>query len=421
MVVGENGILNRATDASEKTKLASEKEAIEFIMTEMKMDSYIEEDSKISIGRKLYDRNVENGDKWDVVVEKETGVTYGTGCTFIPKGTVLNDGTKMASNWIIDENGNLKELADNGFTELDFSSTVGITEGLIFNMDPNNLGEEIDNWGDNVTLRYYNAQEYNTIETRKSALEVQKNTYVSVEENDAGYDREKAEDASEYIDNENNAFKFNGNNYIEIYNKDGFDFSKGITFEFYGKLSKDISCAIADANLISLFGIWDGNFVNLPDTRFGINLYNKAIVYSLFTGYRNEESAGKFSESSNNPFNQSINYESNGINLDDDLYVSISVKPSETNEKATQIICANNKIIGEGWLSGKYYDYFLNNIKNRKYMDLGRCGWTYGGNWCYMNGSCYALRMYNIALNKEEILTNYNKTIAYRELMKNGN
>lgn len=420
MVVGENGILNRATDASKKTQFASEKEALEFIINEMKIDSYTGEDSKSNIGKKLYDRNAENGAKWDMIIVKESGITYGSNCIFISKGSDLGNGDKAKSNWIIDKDGNLIELEDGTFTELDFSSTVGVTDGLIFNMDPNNLGEGQTNWGDNITLRYFNEEQYNTVEKRKEALNNQKDNYVSVSQQDNGYDRLISTTSDEYIDKENNAFKFNGNNYIEIYNENDFDFSNGITFEFYGKVSKDVNWTIYNSTNIGLFGIWNGVYNGNQNSRFGIIPKSVSILHCLFSGYRDEEVCGSYDDKSSfNPFNQLVNYEEKGLDIDGDVYLSISINPNGSKDNATQTVFMNNTYIGEGWLSKKYYEYFVEHIKESKYLELGRCTFEGAGNWCYPKGLCYCTRIYNKGLTPTEVKLNYDKTIAYREIIKN--
>lgn len=383
----------------------------------MKIDSYVGEESKISIGKKLYDRNVENGDKWNVIVEKETGTTYGTGCIFISKGSDLGNGEKANSNWLIDQNGNLKELADDSFTELDFSSTVGVTNGLVFNMDATNMEEGQEYWGDNITLRYFDDAIYDTIEKTKATYNEQLTKYVSVSQQDAGYDRLISESSGKYIDSENKAFKFNGNNYIEIYNENGFDFSKGLTFEFYGKVSKEVNCIRTGSPSLSLLGVWDGRYDYHPNLRFGIMLDRMSILHCLYTGYREEEECGPFKDTAgNNPFNQVIDFGDKGISLDDEIYISISINPGNDESNASQTIFMNNIFIGNGWLSQTYYDYFVENIKSSKYIELGRCSWTWEGNWCYPKGLCYCTRLYNEGLSVEDIQKNYDKTVAYREL-----
>ena len=81
----------------------------------------------------------------------------------------------------------------------------------------------------------------------------------------------------------------------------------------------------------------------------------------------------------------------------------------------------NNIFIGEGWLSKTYYNYFVENIKDSKYIELGRCTFEGPGNWCYPKGLCYCTRIYNKGLTRDEIQTNYDKAIAYHELMKKSN
>ena len=75
MVVGENGVLNRAQDASQKTKFASEKEAIEFIINDIKTGQMIGEEipkDKIK-GEELFTKNFENAAKWKMITENVNG------------------------------------------------------------------------------------------------------------------------------------------------------------------------------------------------------------------------------------------------------------------------------------------------------------------------------------------------------------
>ncbi len=202
----------------------------------MVIENVMNDDGTMSVGQELFDRTVENGDRWNIIVEKETGEVYGTGYYYIPKGTKLKNGQEATTNWLVDKSGKMKELKDDTFTRLDFESTVGVKEGLIFNMDATNIGDGQDSWGDNVTLRYFDDTVNDTYEERKLAFEEQKK-FTSVLENDNGYDRLKSTDSNLYIDSEQKSFKLNGNNYIEISHDGGFDFSKGLTFEFYGKIS----------------------------------------------------------------------------------------------------------------------------------------------------------------------------------------
>lgn len=169
---------------------------------------------------------------------------YGDSWNFIAKNTDISNYGLANYNWLVNYNsGEIIKLEENSFTELSSKTGLAITDGLLFNIDAANISsDDISTWGDNVHLYYFDDSTYDTYDKRKAAYNEQ--TSYSDVSKFSGYDRQIASNAKNYIDLDKNAFKFNGNNYIEIYNKDGFDFSDGFTFEFYGNLS-DLSNAIS--------------------------------------------------------------------------------------------------------------------------------------------------------------------------------
>lgn len=194
LLAGENGILNRTIEAKEKSTLASEKEAIQLDI--IKNDMSFSDDYKV--GEKLYDRNISNGNKWKIIYVKSNQKIYGTNWIYIPKGTEIDDYGKVSNDWLVNnESKEVVNISDGDFQKLQYGDNLAITDGLILNVDIINMSDN-NSWGEGVTLK-------------------------GVEEGD-GYG---------FVGDE---IKLDGiNDYIEIYTGNN-DMSKGITFEFYGKL-----------------------------------------------------------------------------------------------------------------------------------------------------------------------------------------
>ena len=95
-------------------------------------------------GIPLYDKTLVNASKWKVVTEVEEGVvthTYGTGWTYIPKGTeVENLGTTTCSYIGNYATGEIKKFDEKIHSLMGFDSSVAVTDHLIFNADPRSYG-----------------------------------------------------------------------------------------------------------------------------------------------------------------------------------------------------------------------------------------------------------------------------------------
>lgn len=215
-LIGENGILNQAVNSAEKTKMALEQEAIEQIIVSESADKiqYPEEKSKYHIGIDLIDKSLENGNSWNIIVVNESQKSYGTGWTYIEKGTELMDYGKSNYSWLINyKTGEKVRLEEGEYTRLDYSLSMAVTEGLIFNIDPTILEgvsqEELQNnpeiLGENVELKNFNWTEESGL-TSKSFNFDGKDDHINIL----------------YDDQE----KLN-----ELYNN-------GLTFEYYGTIEE---------------------------------------------------------------------------------------------------------------------------------------------------------------------------------------
>lgn len=407
-LTGKDGILSRATEAQNLTRISNEKEALELACTLASMENSLDSSNQYFIGKKLSNPKLDNVN-WDMIVINDSQKKYGDSWNFIAKNTDISNYGLANYNWLVNYNsGEIIKLEENSFTELSSKTGLAITDGLLFNIDAANISsDDISTWGDNVHLYYFDDSTYDTYDKRKAAYNEQ--TSYSDVSKFSGYDRQIASNAKNYIDLDKNAFKFNGNNYIEIYNKDGFDFSDGFTFEFYGNLS-DLSNAISVSYFLPLVGLWDGIFSNQCCSRFGYLTSSNKIHYSLTLNDPDE--CGSWPEIGY-PHNQQYALDTF---INTDSYITLVFKPS-SNGTISQSIYSNGNLLDEGWLTRNYYNIFINFAKSLNYIELGRCIMGYPSNWCYSKGLCYTSRLYNKALSADEVSQNATKTMAYHNAL----
>ncbi len=378
LLTGENGLLTKAVDAQKLSLVSNEKEAIELVYTLASMENSLDNSNKYFIGKKLNNPKFNNS-QWDLIVINSSQQRYGDSWNYIPKNTNIPDYGLTKYNWLVNyNNGEIIKLEENTFTELSSASGLAVSDGLLFNIDAANIGsDDISTWGDNVSLYYYDDSIYNSYDKRKSAFNEQlPYKYVT---NFSGYDRQLSNTPKDFIDLEKNAFKFNGNNYIEIYNDEGFDFSNGFTFEFYGNLNSFLY-SFYESKFTPLVSLWTGNFNDQCQTRFGYLYDKKKLHYSL--SLEDPDECGSWPEAKY-PHNQQ--YEITNF-IDDNVYLTIVFDPSNS-DKPTQSIYINGNLLDTGWLTKAYYDKFVNTAKYLKFIEIGRCTISKQGNWCYAKRS----------------------------------
>ncbi len=410
-LIGENGLISRTKEAKDLVDITTEKETIDRLAVSARMNGTLDYLNKYFIGTTLATKTV-SGANWDIVVINDTQEIYGTGWNYIENGTEINNYGTTKYNWLVNyKTGEVIYLEENNYQEL--SNSLAVTDGLIFCMDSSNLDENASNWGNNITLYYYDDTIYDTMDKRLEAYNEQAN-YTSVVDY-AGYDRQIAPSSSNYVDTENLAFRFNGNNYIEIYDDTGFDFSDGLTFEFYGNIEDTVRATTSGSAFIGLFGLWSGKYDVQCQTRFGCLRNTNYLRYSLITWASGIEDYGSWPEA-DYPWNQQYKVE-NLIN--NDIYFTITLD-TLSSDSIIQTIYINGEYLDSGYITKEYYNEFLERSKDLNYLELGRCTMTEVSNWCYTKGLCYTTRMYNRALNSDEVSNNYTATIAYRNLLLNS-
>ncbi len=372
MLTGENGILTQAQLAKKLTEVSSEKEGVQLIMQMHYLD---EDNEKYDIGTKLYDRNITNGNKWSIIMIKDTKETYGNDWRYIPKGTNLLDYGEAQYNWLYnEETGETIQLEEDSFIELAYGANLAVKDGLVFNLDPLNM-EDSNSWGDAI-LYGFNG--------------VEKDEEGNVISGFSGED-----------------FNFDGeDDYIEIYSDSDFS-EDGITIETYGNLQTESS------RLGNVYkGPSEGSKFAFKYVVGNIaNHYNKIIFQINGTFYQGIETGTKYQcPTYGNDFHIPIMEEA----CLGDTYVTFSLK-----DDGSFFVLLNGKKVAEDKFNPEYVEHYKEYLSNKEYPIL--IGKTTSANIPYfMKIKSYAIRVYNKALSEEEAADNYEKTVAYRELLNNN-
>ena len=357
-LTGNSGITAKAQLAKKMSKVSSEKEAIQLAVSLAKMEKYLDEDNEYYIGIPLYDKTLENGNKWNIVMINDTQKIYGTDWCFISKGTEISKYGETQYNWLVNyETGELEQLEDNTFTQLMYGSNLAVKEGLILNVDPINMADSTS-WGSNVKLH-------------------------GVKDGD-GYGWNGTEINFDGVDD-----------YLEVYN--GFEMNEGITFEFYVKSNDDIM-------MLSKTIVGDNRYVQ----RFRTKFYRSRVFQCCMSS---RESKSDWSVGGGM---KHWIYKANlkSFNSENGSYITMTVNLNNN----TLTLYQEGTKIGATVCSGEW----LRNgglTDNSIPFTIGLLidGNTYTENYSKM--SLYSCRLYNKVLTDEEVNENYNKTVAYHNMI----
>ena len=383
---GDNGILTKAVEAKKETELASEKEAMQTQFLLSQMDEDIQ-----NIGVELYDKNIENGNKWNIIYVAKTDKKYGTGWYYIPRGTEISEYGKCKQNWIVNyKTGEFISLEDNEYTNLNYNENLAVKDNLIFNLDStmieNGSKESIqEQLGNNVELINFNWDENSGI-TRKSFNFDGVDDYIKIKYDDSEQKKILAE--------------------------------SGYTFEFYGILDKGKAWdsnnnPIEDASYTGIFCYGKDND-DSPPFRFGIETSKYWLSLKWNAGFGKYES--DFSESNDSPHN--IHYK-NVYGPNEVVYYTVTLdctqnySNTETNYYRAKCY-KNGKKVYEGKYNKNSWKGFIDdNLSELKYFNIGRAHMKKPGCWYYTKMNTYTLRLYNRGLTEEEVNDNYEKTVGY--------
>lgn len=394
MLTGDNGILKKANEAKEKTIISGEKEAIDLSIMSYKIDK----DPKYMIGIQLYDKTMENSAIWDIIITKNPESIYGTNWRYIEKGTEIENYGKAQNEWVVNyETGEVIRLKE--YTRLTHNMNLGVTDGLIFNIDPSIIEgvdiEELKNGntsilGNNVELMNFDWNENSGLTSTQ--------------------------------------FNFDGNDdYIKVKydSKEEKDLlaQRGYTFEYYGRISEGISFDNKTQEIISspykgIFCYWNGDENRQAVFRMGVQRYkeNNNIKWNSSNDLR-----GVYSDYSEDKAEWNIMYPIKDFKYGDEIYYTITLDTTKEFEKDGEkyykaILYINGEKLYDGNYNKKQWDNFIQkHLDNLKYFCMGRSSMSDHGQWHYSKLNAYTCRLYNKALTTEEVKDNYDKSVSYHE------
>ncbi len=386
------GLFRKAKEATKKYSEAEEKEKIQMELYYAQINKSTNGTSTNQIGEQLYDKNVENGSKWHIIVINDSKKIYGTGWTYIPRGSKISD-TKTNETWLINNSSQeMIKLEDGTFTDLSYKTAVGTTDGLIFNLDPSvienatkeNINEKL---GSNVELMNFDWNKDSGL-TKKSFNFDGVNDYIKIK-----YDNEE----------EKNILAQNG-----------------FTFEFYGTYNGGTSYneknEVVDNNgYKGLFCYWNGNEKEQASLRFGINNYGKNIFWNAKVGIMGVDALKSDYSHPKAPWNI-IYPETEKIQSNKEVYFTITLNCTQNNYIHT--LYANGEKLYEGNFNNIYWNNFVkDDLQKLKYFCIGRSSMDNNGCWHYSKMNAYSIKLYNRGLSAEEVKDNYNKAVAYHNAL----
>ena len=262
---------------------------------------------------------------------------------------------KAQNEWLVNYDTNeIIELASDEYVEFSISNDVVITDGLIFNIDSNDIYvSDKSTWGNGVELY--------------------------------GFDNDENQDNA-------NGLYFDGvDDYVSFKSNNTFD--EGFTLSFYGIF--DVGSILVkqkdnDTDYSCRFGFEDNHFI-----------FN--------TSKKSANSNWSHDSSINNGILVSPSiFKNNEIS-----YLDLTFTPSENKF----IIYKDGIYVDETVVSTDYWNGTGGGKKILEDSDINfYIGKWFGGvvgMWYYTKGTIYNLKLYNRSLSPEEIKKNYTKTTAY--------
>lgn len=373
-LTSENGIIKKTRLAKQMSETSSEKEAIQLDIALANMENALNTKNKYYIGEPLFDRTLENGDKWNIVIDNETLKQYGTGYNHIAKGTEISSYGKTQYDWIVDySSGEIIQLSSE-YTALSYKSSLAVTDNLVLNIDATNLDN--DNWGD------------------------------VIKHGDVRYIKE------------NEALYFDGDeDYLEL--SKASNFRNGFTFEIYANLDRlryDNGSKIPDFSLFCKMPKLNSSYTQAM--RFGLTGASTICKFNVESSWKGE---GKNLCTTETGDIRTIEYYEYPQN--EDVYLTFIYRRYDEKDSQWGEIADRLEYYVNGDLYGYTY-YGIDSYKNgcrewdtdNAHFYLGVCPWEADANLYYLKGNVYCTRLYERALSSDEVKENVTKTQMYRQM-----
>lgn len=346
------------------TEVSSEQEAIQLDIILANMNNVLDSSNEYYIGTPLYDKTLENGNKWNIIIRNEDQKIYGTDWNFIVKDTEISNYGKTQYNWLVNYiTGEMEQIEDGAYTQLMYGKNLVVKDGLILNVDPINMSDSTS-WGDGVKL-------------------------YGVQEGD-GYGWNGTE------------IKFDGvDDYIELYNS--FEEEEGITFEFYAKNENNSQKEIPVLSKSLPQREYAGIRSVIANNQFQLSMN---MVESDSDWVPNANLRHWIFKDTNQDFQSA-----------EGGYITIVANMKESSIS----LYSAGELIGKTTVSPNWIKTSILQDSNVPFLIGKRYGYEAGDKVVEQYGklNIYACRLYNKVLTDNEVKENYDKTRAYHNMLVN--
>lgn len=332
-------------------------------MIAVQADNILDGKSSDKIGEELTDRNAIGA--WKVVMDNTTNEVYGTDWSWVEKGTNINNYGSTKYNWLLNyKTGELITLEDDSYIVLDNNTGLAVTGNLPLNINPQNLANQ-DTWGDNVIF-------HNEDKSTDSGV---KDTEI----------------------------KFDGkDDFLEVHAN--VNETDGMTFEFYGKNYKTES--IKDYTVFML----NKTILDKNDMTWG-SKFRTALTPSVLNCCFGTGNSGSDLVSTSG--SHWVAFDKVTLSDENDYdYITININFGTGEVKVyskgnlVQRTTCDTEYLKKGSLTDSEVPFTI--------------GLQVGGGTrqeFYSKFDLYACRLYEKILTDSEIKDNYNKTVAYHNLL----
>lgn len=335
------------------------------------------------LGIRLYDKNVQNGTNWKLVIDYDSKnnekYRYGSGYYYLEPKTNLGNAGIIENGYILNYN-TIKIIGLENSKMWDVSSTLAVTGDIALNLDATSFDSE-DAW------KYI---------TKKGDL---------------------------YYDESNKSLNFDGDgDYLEL-RKDGLSFADGFTFEMYANLRElEKNNGTEGAEALGLFS-------KIKDLTKNTTVTNAMRFGYLYTDSESKEKGviAKFYGKSNGKIiGDGLVYDQyggfhvlNGLgyNANEDFYLTFVYRRTASVPKNDTVeYYINGNLIGKCEQDKESFEKGRNIWDNDECpFYIGAVPWYKDGNIYYLNGNVYSVRLYQKALTEQEVKDNMNATVKYRK------
>ena len=385
------------------------------------------------IGTRLFDRNDLNliYNTWNILIEydrnnKETS-RYGTDYYWLKKGkdyTIGKETLNFKNDYVVNYKNKEFTVLSGRAVNWNVNATLGVTENLVLNLDPMSLAN--GKWEDKGFVDSSTGKKFDDFMAKNSD-----GSFVNTgirKTGDVKYDNDtKALKFNEDIDS--NPLGEGG--YVALVDKTA-DLSNGLTFEFYGNMSRGLYKSSGQPNGQPRLGIFcQTNSLNLINPAVGVRFFfsNSGNILDI-DGAKIENSDGE-NIRQDGPSHIAINnykkFSDYGFDLNEDFYITVTfiMSDSEDEEMKDGKFARVEYYINGNQLGYCYFDKVgftnsaINCFKKNYYFVVGGTVIFDPIDMYYYKGDCYSCRLYATGLTSNQVKLNYDMTLKYRDSFKN--